>query len=479
MMFESRICTKISELIIRNRYYTPDIARAERYLSSEKILYAFSPKKEKIVVVHEDNIYQYLYLSGGSLQIDCSCKKGPVCEHSIAALMYLKNIVKDLDEKCASEDNSSTLMKLKPEDIIAYLQRLVGEDYFLASELSLDFQVISDALTKFLVKNKDANFKGIFDLLRILISLLKYEQNIIFDRNIIEILYSLRDIDFETLKDYFTDLSHRTNLNLLLNLFDNYLDGKNENRLFVVIELIENIYNEYNIKIDINNLKYVKAKYLFNIANTKAFYEYALNNIHISNIKLLLFRYLEKLERYDEIKSLWLEDDCDEISDIYYNAKSKTVIDKKQALEIFTRYPSLENYLLYANRGLIDYEDVKDTIEHYCGVKEKCLIYNYVKDYQRLFNACISSCFDFTMNYYKELYENYFEEFIEYFQEEVINIAKTKKLFKEILPYLQKLNQLDFGRYYVYNLVDYLIEKEYLQYYEKYQGEEFLSRMTL
>ena len=83
------------------------------------------------------------------------------------------------------------------------------------------------------------------------------------------------------------------------------------------------------------------------------------------------------------------------------------------------------------------------------------------------------------MNYYKELYENYFEEFIEYFQEEVINIAKTKKLFKEILPYLQKLNQLDFGRYYVYNLVDYLIEKEYLQYYEKYQGEEFLSRMIL
>ena len=128
MMFESRICTKISELIIRNRYYTPDIARAERYLSSEKILYAFSPKKEKIVVVHEDNIYQYLYLSGGSLQIDCSCKKGPVCEHSIAALMYLKNMVKDLDEKCASEDNSSTLMKLKPEDIIK-ARNLVREVY--------------------------------------------------------------------------------------------------------------------------------------------------------------------------------------------------------------------------------------------------------------------------------------------------------------------------------------------------------------
>lgn len=479
MMFESRICTKINDLNIRNRYYTPDIARAERYLSNEKILYAFSPKKEKIVVVHEDNIYQYVYLSGGSLQVDCSCKKGPTCEHAISGLIYLKRVIKDLDEKCASDDNSSTLMKLKPIDIIQYLQRLVGEDYFLVGELSLDFQVICDAVTKFLCKNKESNLADIFDLLKVLISLLKNEQNIIFDRNIIEILYKISKINKEILKDYFINLSHNTNLNLLFKLFDNYLDEKNENKLFPVIELIESISYEYNINIDINTLKYVKAKYLFNIADAKSFYQFALNNIDVENIKLLLFRYLDKLEKYNEIKSLWSEDDNDEICEIYYNAKSKTVIDKKQAIEIFTRYPSLENYLLYFNKGLIEYEDVKQTVEYYCGLKEKCLIYNYVKDYQSLFNACTNSNFDFTMNYYKELYENYFEEFIKYFQDEIVNIIKNKRVFKEIIPYLQKLNQLEFGKFYTYNLVDYLIEKEYLQYYEKYQGEEFLKRMTL
>ena len=66
-----------------------------------------------------------------------------------------------------------------------------------------------------------------------------------------------------------------------------------------------------------------------------------------------------------------------------------------------------------------------------------------------------------------------------YFQKEIINIIKNKKVFKDILPYLQKLSQLDFGKYYIYNLVDYLIENEYLLYFEKYQGEEFLKRMTL
>ena len=61
-------------------------------------------------------------------------------------------------------------MKLKPTDIIQYLQRLVGEDYFLVGELSLDFQVICDAVTKFLCKNKESNLTDIFDLLKVLIS---------------------------------------------------------------------------------------------------------------------------------------------------------------------------------------------------------------------------------------------------------------------------------------------------------------------
>ena len=482
MAFESRICTKIDELNIRNRYYTPDIARAERYLSNDKILYAFSPKKEKIVVVHEDNIYQYIFLSGGSLQVECSCKKGPVCEHAIASIMYLKRKVKDLDEKCASDDNSSTLMKLKPIDIIMYLKRLVGEHYFLALELSLDFQVIAEALTKFLSKAKDGNFTDSFMLLEVLISLLNNSQNMNFSRNIVDILYSMREADLENLKDGFINLSQNTNLNLLINEFDSYIDGKNENKLYPVIQLIENLYNSYNVmlnNINIDNLKYAKAKYLFNIADTNTFYKYALENVDVTNVKLLLFRYLEKLEKYDEIKSLWNDDENDEICEIYYNAKSKTVIDKEQAIEIFIRVPSFENYLLYTNKNLFNYIDVKEIIDSYSEIRDKCLIYNFVKDYESLFYACTSSCFDFTMNYYKELYENYFEKFIEYFQKEIINIIKNKKVFKDILPYLQKLSQLDFGKYYIYNLVDYLIENEYLLYFEKYQGEEFLKRMTL
>ena len=56
MNFQSRLCDRINDLNLRIRYYANDILRGEKYYLSNKILYAFSPKKERIVVVHENDI---------------------------------------------------------------------------------------------------------------------------------------------------------------------------------------------------------------------------------------------------------------------------------------------------------------------------------------------------------------------------------------------------------------------------------------
>jgi len=481
MIFESRICDKIYNLNLKNRYYLADIARGEKYLSNGKILYAFTPKKERILVVHENDIYQYLYVQGGSLQIECSCKKGPTCEHIIASLIYLKEQVQFLDYECALDDNSSTLMKLKPCDIVAYIHRLVGKHYFLADELTLDFTVIVDTLIKFLCKAPDVYYKDCFDLLKILIGLLNNKNmKISIERNIIDILYSLKDLESKRLYNGFKTMHYDINLDRLINSFEDYWENGNQNKLLDVINLIEEVSKNTDMEIDFGKLSYIKAKNMYNNGDFNNFYKYSIENTTNIDVKILLFKYLYKIEKYDEILSLYNNEENTELKDLYYQSKAKRVLDTDTAVELFSNYPTFENYVLYSKKELIEFDEtIKEIVINKCNTQDKCLIYNYEKDYESLFNVCVSVGLDFTLGYMKDLYENYLDKFIIYVQNEIIKIIREKKIFKEIQPYLQKLNQLDFGKYYVHHLVDYLIENEYLQYFEKFQGEEFLKRMTL
>lgn len=496
MNFQSRLCDRINDLNLRIRYYANDILRGEKYYLSNKILYAFSPKKERIVVVHENDIYQYIYMSGSTIQIECSCKKGFVCEHTIGAILYLKDIIHKLDSECSAEDNSSSLMKLEPNEIINYIKKLVGNHYYLIDELSLDFTVVVDALIKKLINNTELYINETFKLLELLIKLLKNKNHkISIERNVIDLIDSIKDIKIEKLVNKVLKLIDNIDYKILIDILDNYWEMSLENKINDSINFLEKVLSYYlnnhnelkENQIDLYysvlyDLRLSKTKSLFTSGKFDNFYNYALENIENEDIKLLLYKHLRDTEKYEEIISLWNENNNDnkELKEIYYVARTKCISSNSNVMEHFINFPTLENFMSYSQKGLLEINDeVLEVIDNNFTINEKCLIYIHIKDYEKLFDLCKSKGFDFALNYTKELYENVFEKFIKYYQEQIIEISKSKRVFKEIVPYLQKLNQFYFGKFYIYHLVDYLIEKECFQYYEKYQAIDYLKRMTL
>ena len=119
-----------------NKFYTADVVKGRKYYDENHILYSFSPRKEKMVIVFDTGIYAYYSLFNNSIKFDCSCNKQGVCEHFIPSILYLKNTLNEVDEMCSCEDNSYNIAKLTDRELLNYLSRIVGPYNFLINEQS-------------------------------------------------------------------------------------------------------------------------------------------------------------------------------------------------------------------------------------------------------------------------------------------------------------------------------------------------------
>lgn len=477
MEYKSLIASRILKYNLHNKFYKSDLVKGQMLYESGFIISAFSPAKEKIITVAEDKTYSIVTLFNQSIKVSCSCNSS-LCRHFIPTILYLKDHIDMLDEKCAEDDSEINISNMSVEQIVRYIRRRVGNNVFLIDEYVSEFKFAVEKVIDKIVSEKSHDL-SIFELLAII----SIVDNKILDLNIPYLVYSLLDY-VSTLPeevvikgiDLICQRIHFSNMCMLLKSFDEKMDKVKYCNL---LDYLINITKKLKLYDAFDKLETIKGNYLLTNISGEAFYEYAKDRLSNSNIKLNFFNYLLFQKKYDEILKYYESDNDTQIRKIYCEALSYSDDNIDTLNKILDICPEPSIIKRYHNKGLIKdnnviYERFKTlTFERRADL---CIA---LEDYDKLFELCTECSFSNTMKYCKPLYNNKKELFIPYFEKNILDLLKQNTRFSTITNHLKILKAEKFASIYLKELILYAYNYNYIRYDDVRSANNFLRDLDI
>lgn len=488
-MLKSRICQVISQYNLEIKYYQKDLIKAKTYLENNGILYAYSPKKDEIIVSHIGNKFTRFYTSNGNLRYECSCNKYYECEHVLPSLVYIKKYIKELDQVSSEGDDVRTLINKSCEELISYLYRLIGPELILQITYNNDFTTNVDRILLKLRKEKDPVF--IYLSLVDLLAKVKYStstSSFDFNNKIYEIFgYLLKCPMAKVIEGVDSFVKSGSLKNISEKLKEYYEDFNEEESIYKIIEYIVNSIDNFKVMNQSFNIKDIESLIVIVISkmlrnNTKEeLISFTKNFIDLPKVKVILYRTLYELERYDEIINYYNNDLNEEITDIYLHSLVKTnKVDSNYYLEMFINNPTFETFIMITNTGLFnDIDLLKKIACDKSNYQDKILILDHLMDYRKLFEVCKEKGISEVKNYFIKIYSVLGIELFEYYQRELEKMMINKVDYNEFSKYFNDFKLVDFGEFYLFNFLKYILNAVKFDYYTEARIKRYLEGLIV
>lgn len=488
-MFKSRICQAISQYNLEIKYYQKDLIKAKTYLDNNGILYAYSPKKDEIIVAHIGNKYTRYYTSNGSLRYECSCNKYYECEHVLPSLVYIRRNIQNLDEVASEGDDVRTLINKSCEELIEYLYRLIGPELILQLTYNSDFTTNIDRILLKLRREKEPVY--IYLRLVDLLAKVRYSQSssaFDFNNKIYEIFGYLFKCPFDKICLGLEDFVKNNSLkHISEKLKEYYEDSLKEEAIYKVIEyIVNNIekFKELNSSFDskeVESLIVIVVGKMLNSNNKEDLISFTKKFIYLPKVKIILYRTLYELEKYDEIIEYYNNDTNEEITDIYLHSLVKTnKVDANYYLEMFINTPTYETFITITNTGLFsDVDLLKKVAVDKSDFDDKVQILSHLEDYQKLFEVCKSNSINSVRRFFNEIFSSVGIELLEYYQKELEKMMINKVDYNEFSKYFSDFKLVDFGEFYLFNFLKYILSAIKFDYYTETRIKRYLEGLIV
>lgn len=456
MELKSELCKKLASYNINNKYYVTDILRAEKYIEGNNICYAYSPRKERIVLIHKKGIHThaFIYLSNYSsgVKVECSCNSNK-CEHILGSLLYLKNNIKEINE-LASEDD--VLINYQKESIarqIECIKRLVGPHYIIIPDYESEIYLCIDKTITNL-SFKEASINDVFILLDLLIKIEKERDQLSRDTQVIKngiynvLLHIVKmKNDSGEIEESFEKLINEHGVNVITNIITKNNIVINE-KTILIIKLLLNVCSD-------NSLTNCYIKCLKHLGLFEEFYEYSFSHINDEEIKEVLYEELEKNKRYDDIIKHYNINDSEKITLIYLDAKSS--ITKEEAYNILKNNNSTKVFdkILSMNKN-IDKEKVREITKNH-SIDYTIHVFISYNEYDKLCSFINGLGLSKLLEYKKILFNNCREYFINEVNRKLIILFGENP--KEFLKSIKILCECPLYVYYCHDILLYCLQR--------------------
>lgn len=478
MEYKSILASKLERYNLMNKFYTADVVKGRKYYDENHILYSFSPRKEKMVIVFDTGIYAYYSLFNNSIKFDCSCNKQGVCEHFIPSILYLKNTLNEVDEMCSCEDNSYNIAKLTDRELLNYLSRIVGPYNFLINEMADEFDCNTIKLIRKIITEKDRS-NVVFELLVILAKLEYKSTKVDVASKIYELLAYISTLEPDVVQKGFNYICSKMHFTKVISFVQTYKEVITKDEYQRMINFLLEVTDKLSLYESNKKLQVIKSNYLLTYVSGDKFYEYAIGHLDNIDIKKNFMNYLLLKGRFQEIVDHYDDDNDEQIKKCYFEALFHTDESMESLIKILENYPSPIIIKKYFEKGIItDKKVVYDNIK-YLPFSERVPIFIALNDYEKLFYESERIGFLIVMDYAKELYENCKELFIPYFENKIIDDLKSGKKFNSITKYLRTINGLKFGGYYLRNLILYLSRNDIVKYDDTRSMNLFIRELNV
>ena len=309
---KSRICNELSHFRLENKYYQRDIIKAKFDLDNNIVKYAYSPKKEELIVVMNNALVR-IFLLNGTLRSECSCNKYYECEHVLPAFIYAMKHYQIYDDLCATGDDVRTIINLSTYEIYEYLKRMIGPEHILLSQYISDFVSNLNKLMLKLKKDTSINSSYIHLLTINLLQTITDSKGkkIDFMNECFELLDTIKDLNNEKvylgIDEYISKGNNFSNISITIDEYSQTLFSNDSILKDMITYIVNNIerFKTLNKDFSIDDIELiilVKAIYLKNNQTNKLnneFKDFCLKFILITKIKILLYKELIKENDYE------------------------------------------------------------------------------------------------------------------------------------------------------------------------------------
>lgn len=481
---KSRLCLTIDNYNLKNKHYKSDILKAEKAVDKGEILYAFSPKKDEIVVAFNNSVYVRLFMFGSLLKSECNCKNYYQCPHVLAAIIFCKRHIEKLDNICGSDEGTNLDNSLL--EIYLTCKRIVGWQKVLIKHYVNDFNNNIILLENFQKYEKTVqNAKVLIKLISLLDTITdEYSSKVNKSEEIIFLMNCLLTFDEKVFKEIINEINYTNNSNNPTNLNDedvitlcqtlsnnsSVYDDEEKFATFqdVFLEFVKNTNNETKKKMSIYPIIRMKASKLLSVSFA-SYYDFIKEYITSSSMLLDVITELYNRDLYNEVIHIF-ENHQDIITDYHAisclekylkSHKKLNTITKKVIDDIVDKFNEYNIFKLFSDLGLLDYfDDILLTLKSQNYDSEKIIeILNDIEKSDLLFLECKKKGIKKVSEYIKTITKENNFDVIEYYQEEILKLFHNKSAYTPLInEYLKDFEYFEYGEFYLYHLLNKIIE---------------------